>query len=146
MTESQWDACNDPVQMLEFLRDKRRNRKFRLLASAFCRVLGEALKLEPCTRAAAHAERYADQVLSRRELRQVEEQLRIQGSDLAWGRAGLADKWERATSIARWTVSGRSVDTAEYVAKEAAEEDKPIFLLLLRDIMGSPFHTWGIRS
>lgn len=45
MTEAEWNVCTHPQQMLEFLRGKASDRKFRLLICAcFWRHAGRRLK------------------------------------------------------------------------------------------------------
>jgi hypothetical protein len=71
MTEAQWLASSDPTPMLEFLRDKASDRKLRLFACACCRLVWHLLTDERSQRAVAAAERYADGVISARELNEA---------------------------------------------------------------------------
>ena len=59
MTEAEWLACTDPRKMLEFLRNKASDRKLRLFACAYCRVVRAAEHLGPGP-AVGVAEQYAD--------------------------------------------------------------------------------------
>ena len=60
MTEAEWLECSDPKPMLEFLRDKASNRKFRLFAVACCRRVEVFFEDECCTRAVDLVEQYGD--------------------------------------------------------------------------------------
>jgi len=69
MTEAEWLACEDPMQMLGALKDNRPNRKLRLLLCAFCRQswsLFDARDFD--NRGIELAERMADDSVSRKEL------------------------------------------------------------------------------
>ena len=64
MTEAEWDACDDPQAMLEFLEGRASDRKLRLLACACCRR-GWRLKTDPsCRNAVEAAERFVDGLLT----------------------------------------------------------------------------------
>jgi hypothetical protein len=74
MTEAEWLACDDPRQMLDFVRGKTGERKMRLLAAACCRRrLGICASCWPAEgdgeRVLAVSERYADGTASAEELR-----------------------------------------------------------------------------
>ena len=68
MTESEWLACTDPQQILEFVRDRASDRKRRLFTCACCRRVWEALTDERSRSAVEAAERYADGLAGREEL------------------------------------------------------------------------------
>jgi hypothetical protein len=59
MTEEEWGACDDPLQMLMFLKRKAGDRKLRLLACASCRCRWSLLPA-PAQRLVEAAERLAD--------------------------------------------------------------------------------------
>lgn len=64
MTEAEWLACTDPQLMLEFLRGKVSDRKFRLFAVACCRHLLHEVRVDAKdVHAVDVAERYADRHL-----------------------------------------------------------------------------------
>lgn len=67
MTEQEWLKATDPRPMLEFLRDKSSDRKLRLFACAYCRVVRGYRHMLPGT-AVAVAERYADGLASDEDL------------------------------------------------------------------------------
>ena len=67
MTEAEWQACEAPLPMLEFLRVVASDRKLRLLACACCRRIWD-LMVYPSSRTAVEvAERFADSLALRDE-------------------------------------------------------------------------------
>jgi hypothetical protein len=60
MTEAEWLACSDPTAMLDFLRGKVSERKWRLLGCACCRRVWHLLSDVRHREAVAIAERLAD--------------------------------------------------------------------------------------
>jgi hypothetical protein len=62
MTPEEWERCDDPQKMLEFLRPSARagDRKLRLFGVACCRALWAQLTDPAGRRAVEVAERYAD--------------------------------------------------------------------------------------
>jgi hypothetical protein len=68
MTESEWLACTDPQQILEFVRGRASDRKLRLFTCACCRRVWDALTDQRSRSAVEAAERYADGLAGREEL------------------------------------------------------------------------------
>jgi hypothetical protein len=60
VTEAEWLNCTDPAPMLEFIRGRASERKFRLFAVACCRRIWDFLPTDACRDAVEVAERYAD--------------------------------------------------------------------------------------
>lgn len=68
MTKSEWQACPDPLPMLEFLKGKASKRKLRLFAVACCRQGWRRLANSYLRVAVETAEEYADNRASLEEL------------------------------------------------------------------------------
>jgi hypothetical protein len=143
MTEQEWLACPDPQKMLEFLRDKASERKFRLFACAFGRAVRDSQhQLGPST--VAVAERYADGLASDQELASEgrrwacspEERGPVAPSayDGAWETVDSLTRYER---VWRHDPDSYSCIPADAVLKRSA--------LLLRDIFGNPFRPVAIN-
>jgi hypothetical protein len=60
MTEADWEACQDPAAMLEYLRGRTSERKMRLFAVACCRRIWGILEAAQAQQAVLVAEQYAD--------------------------------------------------------------------------------------
>src|SRR5689334_3833348 len=83
MTEAEWLDCTDPAKMLEFLRGKASERKFRLFACGCCRSLFPLITDKYSRQAIKVAERYADGDVASEKLR------------FAWGSARRAAQTRR---------------------------------------------------
>ena len=105
MTESDWLACTDPRRLLDYLevyhkaaRTKGGRRKLRLLACACCRRLWHLAKYDKGRRGVEVAERYADGLAGKEELRAARE-VDEPGWDDLWSAAqyALKEKPQEAT-------------------------------------------------
>ena len=82
MTEAEWQACTDPVPMLEFLlRGKASDRKLRLFGVACCRRMAGLLPDEATRSALDICERFADGLASPAELQQARQEVPHDGDD-----------------------------------------------------------------
>ena len=75
MTEAEWLASDEPVTLLDFVRNRMTARKSRLLAAAFCRHVLPLVNEGCCQRAIDIAERYADELASLDEMLAVSEEV-----------------------------------------------------------------------
>ena len=87
MTESEWLACTDPQQILEFVRDRASDRKRRLFTCTCCRRVWDALTDQRSRSAVEAAERYADGLAGREELAAQAEAAEAPASAVASARA-----------------------------------------------------------
>lgn len=71
MTESEWMACNDPRELLEFLKGKVSNRKGNLFICAMCRLNWHLLYSDASRENVEVVERYVDGQASEEELREA---------------------------------------------------------------------------
>jgi hypothetical protein len=128
MTEQEWLACTDPQKMLEFLQGKASDRKLRLFAVACCRQNSDLLADTHNRLAVDTSEKFADGLVSRRELKAIRrvvwEGLSDTDSKAAWEAAGVR-AWEAAVAT-QWRLSPFQNDSGSIV--------------LLRDIIGNLFH------
>jgi hypothetical protein len=149
MTEQEWMSCEDPWQMLLFLRDKASDRKLRLFKCACCRRIWHLIGPAEYRHVVEVAELFSDQQADESELqRALEDTWTVTGNPghdpTAWAvihTAGeLVERWNwsyvedvththaaRAVSIA--AERGDELDPAELLAQAA----------LLRDLFGNPF-------
>src|SRR5262249_41120562 len=71
MTEAQWLACTDPSPMLNFLRNKTSDRKFRLFAVACCCRILRLLTDQRSINAVLVADRYVEGEVTLKELKEA---------------------------------------------------------------------------
>lgn len=102
MTKAEWLKCTNPTQMVDYLRGKTSERKFRLFAVACCRRISHLLNDNRSREAVEVAEQLADRLAT--------------DSSLEDARENSADASGEAHRIA--TVSGWSVD--KWMANAAA--------------------------
>jgi hypothetical protein len=144
MTEEQWLACDEALALFDFLPDRVSIRKMRLLACACARRLWPALAKE-ARLSLEVAERYADGLASRQELRDARgpnySGVRADNcaSLAAYPSQGLR---RQVRGVLVQAVSSASADEDGWVRRtipaiEAAE--KAAQVALVRDIFGNPF-------
>lgn len=148
MTEAEWLACTDPQKMLEFLGRKPSDRKFRLVACAFCRRIWHMLKHADCRSAVETSEQFADRKATLKELTKALTKAARTSDDDAWRRGLKAYKAEEAITAVCNAVARpgqRESQKAVFAAEAAADavEDTTAERLaqasLIRDIFGNPF-------
>src|SRR5262245_21001555 len=102
MDEKEWNECQDPQRMLDFLRTTNRasERKLRLFTCACCRRLWHLASEARSRRAIAIAERYADGLASKEEVGTV--------ADLA------SEGWPDDIWTAAWHTAGEMPQAAEH--------------------------------
>jgi hypothetical protein len=137
MTEKQWLACKGPRRVLDFWGSKASNRQLRLFAVAYCRLQTSQLYQERSERLMELAERYAEGLATRGELKRARQ--------IAYPMGFISTLEPQAVEGASSIVSHASNEVGER-AKQAA---------LLRDIIGNPFRpvrvdrswlTWNERT
>jgi hypothetical protein len=129
MTEEEWLAATDPKPMLEFLKSKATDRRFRLFACACCRV--RWLDMERRSQIAVEvAEAFADNAAT-----DAERRLATVDAHRAKERSGRYDlAWAAASCSARVAYQGlKRVVLPSGVAFHLQKT-------LLFDIFGNPFH------
>jgi hypothetical protein len=140
MTENDWLACADPRRLLDYLevyhkgaRTKGGRRKLRLLACACCRRLWHLAEYDKGRRGVEVAERYADGLAGKEELRAARE-VDEPGWDRLWSAAGYAlnEKPQEAT--------GRMALTYYHLgAGTDWTEERRVQCGLIRETFGNPF-------
>jgi hypothetical protein len=161
MTESEWLACTDSTPMLEFLRDKATERKWRLFAVACCRRIWHLLADEHSQDAVALAERLADGMATSGQRRSLWKQL-CEFEQMPW--------WQmNSRSAAGWSIANpltlrevqdcasltihaalaHAQETGQVVIEQVADyvpimepiwgPMKAVQAIFLRDIFGNPF-------
>jgi hypothetical protein len=154
MTESEWRACDDPEEILEYLRGKASDRKLRLFAVACCRRIWHLLIDERSRKAVLVAERDADQARPE-EVSEVFYQSQCAfrvceyasdcHADAAWAACQLAepseDRLEKAVRVALLAASaaGYPTDSCYSTDRDKIEVEYEHQCHLLRDVFGNPF-------
>jgi hypothetical protein len=155
MTEAEWLNCSDPKVMLEYLRDKTSDRKFRLFAVACCRRVERYFEDDCCLRAVDLVEQYVDGKanieLLRSAVRKVEEitddipsaRVARNAADVDFGGITAGD-YENAVQSA-FTASEEAAeicldfDNEPLTKPNAFDRERIEQCDLLRGIIGNPF-------
>jgi hypothetical protein len=130
MTEAEWLAATDPTPMLEALPGKASDRKFRLFACGYYRLIWHALNEQRNQRIVEICERYADGLVKRQALSGARHR--------GWNAAVTAAAWVVAEDSAWWAAK-RTTENFHYrdvFPREVWQRDQ---CELLRDVFGNPF-------
>jgi hypothetical protein len=130
MNEEQWLSCTDPTSMLVFLRSKASDRKLRLFAVACCRAIWHLFGDECSRRAVEVSERYADGLVDRDELDDV--------NDIAWDCSEVAGWVSSSSSEQEGAIEIARATTFSVTAREQC--------VYLRDIFGNSFRPLRPRT
>ena len=135
MDEAQRLTCTDPTAMLEALRGKASDRRLRLFACAYCRLIWHLLSDERSREAVRIAEKFADRRCSESERQETERRAWASYCDMN------ADQFSAAQLTAADAVHIAAGDTPDFIAvliPEFASESSTISELI-RDVFGNPF-------
>jgi len=134
MTEAEWLAGDDPLRMLEYLRDQSHDRKVRLFACACCRTKWALLSDEACRVGIAQAERFADGVATRQAIKKTRRTVwdcsHVPHAMAVWHAADLW-AWQGAAATAE--------ALAPRIGSDRDAQGMEVQCELLRDIFGNPF-------
>jgi hypothetical protein len=144
MTEAEWFACTNPKPMLEFLRSRATDRKLRLFAVACCRRVWDQLD-EEYRAAVEFAELFAEGRATEEQRSSLLRFLSDRPMSELVGPSFSARRAVRSTLLGKY--QDRSwCSRASKAANEAAEstdrfeEELAAQAVLLREIIGNPFH------
>jgi hypothetical protein len=151
LSENEWRHCQNPHQMLSFLRDKISARKVRLFACACVRRLWPLLFDERSRRGLEAAELHADGQTSFKELEQAEADAWAARTE-ARARANAATARGKTLGDAAKAAWATTMTDSANAAWGAASEVDPTQLTvaatgadLLRDLIGNPFRSLTIN-
>jgi hypothetical protein len=146
MTPEEWDRCNDPMPMLEYLQWEAVPRKLRLLTCACCRGFWDSLS-EAGRRSVEVAERFADRQASAGELKAAQGPYysAVRPDNCANFTARPSQSFRRyvrpAFLHARWSVGQLAADP------QAAEAGEVVAQVgLIREVFGNPFRPVTINA
>jgi len=141
MDEAEWLAYAEPRVMLELLRGKASERKLRLFGVACCRQVWYQFTDGRSQKPVEVAERYADAMANREELKKVQEEARAyRGQSWESRGAGAVGAWLAGEVIDR-DVAGWVIRAAQAL-REQGEANS--YCTLIRDIFGNPFRPVSI--
>jgi hypothetical protein len=136
MTEEEWLSCSNPIGMLEFLCGQASDRKLRLTACAYCRLLWHLLPDERVRQSLAINERYADGAANEQELREAKTAASKAAfeAQAAWDRvrsakhaARIAQRMaDRAHARGSRGREKEAAERADRVTQDAAEEARKL--------------------
>lgn len=132
MTEAEWLECNDPEQMLKFLRERVSDRKLRLFACAWCRKVWPLLTDGRSMNAVEVAERFADQLASPKEVATAQKMVKPVAQNLAIAFGSSSQAWRAAKAV---EIALRSVVIRWPIDRENSRSQIP----LLHDLFSNPF-------
>lgn len=142
MNEVEWLNCAGPTPMLEFLRGKASDRKFRLFAVTCCRAVTPLLTDNRSLQAAEVAEQYAEGLASLLELNTAARSSGDADTELLYSQDDGEELPEfHAACVATWAASDPELqDYPAMVARLASAVASPQQLArYARDIFGNPF-------
>ena len=118
MTEQEWLDCADPKVMLAFVERRASQRKLRLFAVACCRRVWNLLADSRSREAVIVAEKYADQLVTDRELKKVHRIVRA----VARGAGSLKyfDNWQAAEAASDALLPDATKAAAEQMKRYGA--------------------------
>jgi hypothetical protein len=143
MTEQQWLVCEEPQKLLRFLAGKVSDRKLRLYSCACCRRIWHLLKLPASRRAVDIAEKYADGLVSIREVedacREAETEDGEPAECAAFNVAWPEDEGDPETCAA---YAAEAVLEARHGADRAPQQEPTRQSELVRHLVGNPFRPY----
>jgi hypothetical protein len=124
--EHRWESCTEPVDMLRALPGQPDPRKLRLVAGACCRLLPLEMHHERNRLAVAAADRYAEGLAPRREMKKV-----CKHSHLPW--------------LAQLDPLPLALHAVRRLVEDCPSQGPHLAADVIRDVMGNPFRPVAVR-
>jgi hypothetical protein len=154
VTETEWNSCNDPNAMLEYIQNRASERKLRLFGAACCRRVWRLMTDPRHRRAVEAAERLADGLITEERFKEIHQPVMAMWAKLP---SCQEDKWEPSHYMTGAATHVGTGGGAEYAASFAArglaydadpdhgpgwtavrQAEARIHCELIRDLFGSP--------
>jgi hypothetical protein len=160
MKYEEWEACNDPEQMLAWLGDRLSVRKALLFACGCCRELHWRFGDTRSWAAIEAAEQFADGVITAEATRLAATEASASWSDaihLRWTERRQTNAGENTAMAADSLLSAfrkgnlseeairRGTEHAAVIVRMGVKKKKPVQAALLRDVAGNPFRPVAIE-
>src|SRR5262245_43097982 len=143
MTEAEWVACNDPMQMLELLGRNCSNRKLRLFIADGVKALALIFGKDEEVLAELH-ERVAEKQASEEDL----ERFLLRDMPELWEHrapgGNLPSVWDTARMLVRDRFELVPLETSEVITEASWASEYAVMCSVLRCIFGNPFRSVSI--
>jgi hypothetical protein len=146
MTEVEWRTCEDPRQLLNFLKRKTSDRKLRLFACACCNLYSSNFRDESEMQALEVAERYAEGLANEAEREEAchavfENTMDEEGNFSCTVEATAPDAFVAARGVCHFAQN--LAHFGQLTTRDIIEELRPL-AVLLHDVCGNPFRRFQV--
>jgi hypothetical protein len=147
MTEAEWLACADPVQMVGYLEGSASRRALLLLSCACCRRVWHLLETATLRQAVDTCERFADGEIDEQEFRAA---AFATHPLMNYREEIMSGQWREDVMLAAYAINtamvavrgnsySKAIEFYALAARSSSQEQRATLIDLIRDVFGNPF-------